>query len=104
MRNYQNQFPADFAPPAELLAALAAGGWVDTSWGNDVSPSFCSPCGRFKLWIDHMDLDQREMGGKRFTVYKTDSLDQCPTDPDYPWKVYATDSVERIIAHVLVRG
>jgi hypothetical protein len=45
-------------------------GWVDTSWHNDVCPSFEKVFGdtTFRLWCDFKDPDQREVGGLRFTV------------------------------------
>jgi hypothetical protein len=45
-------------------------GWVDTSWHNDVCPSFEKVFGdtTFRLWCDFKDPEQREVGGLRFTV------------------------------------
>jgi hypothetical protein len=44
--------------------------WIDSSWHNDVSPSFEKQIGdiRFKIWCDFKDPDLREVGGKQFTV------------------------------------
>lgn len=45
-------------------------GWTDTSWHNDVSPSFEKKLGdiTYKIWCDFKDPDSREVGGKQFTV------------------------------------
>jgi len=45
-------------------------GWVDTSWHNDVCPSFEKVFGdtTMRLWCDFKDPEQREVGGSRFTV------------------------------------
>jgi hypothetical protein len=45
-------------------------GWVDTSWHNDVCPSFEKFIGNttFRLWCDFKDPEMREVGGRRFTV------------------------------------
>jgi len=45
-------------------------GWIDTSWHNDVCPSFEKVFGdtTFRLWCDFKDPALREVGGLRFTV------------------------------------
>jgi hypothetical protein len=45
-------------------------GWTDTSWHNDVCPSFEKTFGDtiFRLWCDFKDPEKREVGGLRFTV------------------------------------
>jgi len=45
-------------------------GWTDTSWHNDICPSFERVYGdtTFRLWCDFKDPEQREVGGLRFTV------------------------------------
>jgi hypothetical protein len=50
-------------------------GWVDTSWHNDVSPSFQKQFGdiTYRIWCDYKDPDRREVGGKQFTVATYDS-------------------------------
>jgi hypothetical protein len=74
MRNYRNQFPADYDVPA---ADLHRAGLLDCSWGNDVCPSFRAPGlpedGDVRLWIEHPDLDRRESDSDRFTVMDPDT-------------------------------
>jgi hypothetical protein len=50
-------------------------GWIDTSWHNDVSPSFQKQFGdiTYRIWCDYKDSDRREVGGKQFTVATYDS-------------------------------
>ena len=73
-RTWRNQFPADFAPPAEVLAWLPGSGFTDTSWGNDVCPSFSLPLHEagehveVRLWVDHPDRQQRELDSPRYAV------------------------------------
>ena len=50
-------------------------GRVDTSWHNEVSPSFQKQLGyiTYRIWCDYKDPDRREVGGKQFTVATYDS-------------------------------
>jgi hypothetical protein len=61
---YKTEFP-DYDDELSLPE-----GWVDTSWHNDVSPSFEKQFGEvtYKLWCDYPDPDRREVGGEQFTV------------------------------------
>ena len=67
--NYKTEFP-DF--DNELIFP---DGWIDTSWHNDVSPSFEKQLGdiTYKIWCDYKDPERREVGGKQFTVATYDS-------------------------------
>jgi len=71
-RTYQNQFPADYDVPQEIVVAVKDGKLFDYSWGNDVCPKFCTDRdmnpGSLVLWSDHPDPDQREISGPRFCV------------------------------------
>jgi hypothetical protein len=49
------EFP-DF--PAAAMPALPAG-WIDTSWHNDVCPSYTSPAGSV-VWINYPDPADRD--------------------------------------------
>ena len=62
--NYRTEFP-DF--DNELVLP---DGWIDSSWHNDVSPSFEKQLGdiTYKIWCDYKDPEKREVGGKQFTV------------------------------------
>lgn len=69
-QNWINQFGREYeVPEAELHAA----GLMDTSWGNDVCPSFAYPGDDdhyLALWIEHPDPERREFGEewKRYIV------------------------------------
>lgn len=54
--NYRAEFP-DFAP-ADMPAI--PGGFLDTSWHNDVCPSFTSDAIGLTLWIDYANPEDRE--------------------------------------------
>jgi hypothetical protein len=68
-RNRHNQFPASFR-----LGLNIPEGWQDSSWGNDVCPSFLIPAAGLKVFIDHEDPSQREIeDAPRFSVHPTDA-------------------------------
>jgi hypothetical protein len=75
---WQREFPdfaAEFMPPA-------VAGWEDTSWHNDVCPSFIASRARpenerdsLSVWIDYADPAQREFPqGGRFTAHRMDEV------------------------------
>jgi hypothetical protein len=76
-RNYQNQFGPDWRVPSNILTLT----WEDmdaiedTSWGNDISPSFGVPFPHLgediylRIWSDHPDPAMREFGDNpRFAI------------------------------------
>ena len=72
MRTYLTEFPADYAPPAELLELLLAAGWTDESYGNDACPSFERK--GWKLWTDNPDSEGRDTPTlERFCLVTMDS-------------------------------
>ena len=64
MSNYRIEFPKY----DDVL--MLSNDWIDSSWHNDVSPSFEKQIGeiKYKIWCDFKDPDRREVGGKQFTV------------------------------------
>ena len=66
--NYKTEFPS-YDDELSL-----PDGWMDTSWHNDVSPSFEKQLGdtTYRIWCDYKDPEKREVGGKQFTVYVED--------------------------------
>jgi hypothetical protein len=64
MSNYRIEFPEY----DDVL--MLSNDWIDSSWHNDVSPSFEKQIGeiKYKIWCDFKDPDRREVGGKQFTV------------------------------------
>ena len=64
--NYLKEFPDfDFDIPQ------LPDGFVDTSWHNNVSPSFAyevNDTHSITLWVDYLDPERREVGGKQFLV------------------------------------
>ena len=47
--------------------------WVDTSWRNDVCPSW--QFGEYQIFIDHANPTERETGGERYFVNDVESGD-----------------------------
>lgn len=62
---FQTEFP-DF--DATTLPAIPEG-WTDTSWHNDICPSFNTGKGTY-VFVDFADIELREFDGcKRFSVH-----------------------------------
>jgi hypothetical protein len=64
MRTYKTEFP-DF--DNELTFP---DGWIDTSWHNDICPSFEKDFGNvtYKIFCDYKNPEKREVGGDQFTI------------------------------------
>jgi len=62
--NYKTEFP-DYDDNLWLLED-----WIDTSWHNDVCPSFEKNFGHltYRVWCDYKAPERREMGGKQFSL------------------------------------
>ncbi len=76
-------------------------GYEHVSWGNDAAPSVWWPASRLKLWADHPDPDQREAGGSRYTVVRTDEegntdLDLDPVSEGETWPPVYRDLVSAL--------
>jgi hypothetical protein len=84
---YRSEFPDDYAPSPETLAALSAAGFADDSWGNDVCPSFRR--GSVVVWTDHPEPACREMSTADAFLVTVD-------DEDAP--LYSGDSIADAIA------
>jgi hypothetical protein len=52
-------------------------GWIDTSWRNDVCPSFEKDFGdtTYKIFCNFKDVDKREIGGLQFHVCTYTKID-----------------------------
>jgi hypothetical protein len=76
MRTYQNQFGYPIDSEASQLLAL---GLVDSSWGNDVCPSFTHEGLKILVWVDHPDQDMREIEtNPRYCISQLDeNLEIC---------------------------
>lgn len=82
--SYKSEFPPDFTVPPEILAHPDI---VDTSWHNDISPSFTLKHYERKndlpigvLWVNHPDPTLRELPAKRFVVCDVNGKDILETD------------------------
>jgi hypothetical protein len=64
-RTYKNQFPSELFT---LDVAIPAG-WEDSSWGNNICPSWDVPHCGLTVWIDFDKVDDREfLQDERFTI------------------------------------
>jgi hypothetical protein len=69
IHQYQAAFP-DY-PPADMPALPYL--FDDSSWKNDVCPSYSSELFGLRIWIDYVDPAQREIDqGERFLVTPLD--------------------------------
>lgn len=66
--SYRTEFP-EFARCPQVEQLLAAG-FSDRSWHNDSCPSFVSPDGALRVWIEFADLDMRDNPDVRFVVQR----------------------------------
>jgi len=75
--NYLKEFPDfDFDVPH-------IEGFEDTSWHNNVSPSFARKLNdtySVTLWVDYLDPDRRECGGCQFLVCVHETEEYETTD------------------------
>ncbi len=69
----RDEFGPEFAVPFDLLNYLLANGWEDTSWHNDVCPSFLNSGKHLLLWADAENRADREFRENlRFHLYTCD--------------------------------
>lgn len=100
-RTHATEFP-EIEVPAELLALVAAGQLEDTSWHNDVCPSFtlaADGAATTTLWVDYPDPADRELGEigmKRFTVTRGEYGGEMPT-------LFASDDLPELLAYLADR-
>ncbi len=70
-REYKSEFGSHgYTVPAWVQELVRLRVLKDTSWHNDVSPSFETADGDIRLWVDHRDPAERETGEEtpRFRV------------------------------------
>jgi hypothetical protein len=88
--NYKYEFPNfDYEIP-EL-----GNDWIDSSWHNDVCPSFEYSTGTgltYRLWFEYKDPDIREMGGKLFTLSKYSDYDDLTP-------LFEADNLNEVLEH-----
>lgn len=71
MTGWRHEHGDVYDVPTEILRVE---GIEDLSWHNDTCPSFGAQIGvggdllRLRIWVDHPDPDQRDMGWPRFYV------------------------------------
>lgn len=76
--SYLTEFPEFATDVACAEMAKRSEAWEDTSWHNDVAPSFT--CDVFVLWIHHENIMEREYtGGPRYAMH---CEDECMLETD----------------------
>lgn len=92
MRTYKNQF--SFAKLVENQCEyLLKIGYTDTSWGNDISPSFELKGHKFRVWIDHPIPESRECGGDQYCITKwIDKENDCHLEV-----IFSTNSFNQLL-------
>jgi hypothetical protein len=113
--SYATEFPAEAAPPAEILALVAAGILTDQSWGNDVCPHFeaelrlevtpgeADKVTTLQLWSDYPELERREYDAPRFRVY----IQKDDENPEDYYEAILTDDVNeavRVVRTIIERA
>ena len=91
MRTYKNQFSWSHLVRHQCEYLLKIG-FEDTSWGNDVSPSFELPGSRYRVWVDHPNSDRRESAGEQYTITKCLDDDDCTLE-----FVFSTNSFNELL-------
>jgi hypothetical protein len=94
MRGLKEEFGGHGYTVPQWVQILVKGGFLkDTSWHNDVCPSFEVDEGEeagVRLWIDHIELSQRECETPRFVMDIFDIGDiESPA--------YAGDDVQQVV-------
>lgn len=94
---YREHFP-DFQP--EDLPAMPEG-FIDSSWHNDVSPSFENYDLLIRIWVDYKDPELRETGaeGTRFCLCRLYDDEGCHYMTDDP-PLLETDDWDEVLAFV----
>ncbi len=92
----RSEFPKEYDVPPDLLNLLLASGWEDSSWHNDVCPSFFHAKRRVVLWCDAEDSSYRELKGfARFLLDPTDADGHCEVAA-----IFATDEVADLLSYL----
>jgi hypothetical protein len=82
---------AEFGEAYAVPVAILQAGLNDSSWHNDVAPSFMLPADADgdnaidapRLWVNHPDPDQREMGAETPRFFVTSEETENPYGTDY---------------------
>ena len=97
--SHKNYF-SEFDVPTQFDSSM----FFDCSWGNDCCPSFvikdsmigdeCS----IKIWVDHVDLEQRESGSlKRYSIVRETPFFESQT-------LLQTDDMKEIFSWILINN
>ncbi len=91
MSNYKTEFP-DFDYELTLPSD-----WIDSSWHNDICPSFEAEFEdmRYRIFCDYADPARREVGGLQFAVAKYINEDELEAITEFDTLQEALDFVNK---------
>jgi hypothetical protein len=71
------EFGRGYPMPPKLLEFVTTNGFEDTSWHNDISPSFTYTGKGFNviIWVEHEDPEERESGSHNRFMLTFGSVD-----------------------------
>jgi hypothetical protein len=103
-RTWRTQF-RDYPVPPEIEELVASGMIQDTSWGNDICPSFeMHRHGQgIRIWVDHPDPERREMKNpQRFFISPLvwDASGGAWVIPESSTPLLTTDSIADVLSFV----
>jgi len=110
-QTYKTQFPEHYNVPERLVGMFEMCGFKDTSYGNDVAPSWekqvllpstddAEDGMVIRVWVDHEDPSRREVEGARFVF----GLAGAELVGDEGWlTVYECEAMEDAVAFVTQR-
>lgn len=107
-RTWQNQFH-DYPVPGEIDQLAHEGILEDTSWGNDVCPSFemhLEDRG-IRIWVDHPEAECREMKTpERFLISPLvwDEAESAWIMPESSPPLLKTDSITEVLSYIAQFG
>jgi hypothetical protein len=84
--------------PDFTLDVVLPEGFIDISWGNDISPSFQNTDLELILYIDYAEAEKREYPtSERFTLVRTEDGQHTGNDEDH---LLTTNEYDKIIERI----
>jgi hypothetical protein len=93
---WQDEFPASYRVPKDIVGLVYAGVIEDMSWRNDPSPSFGAKLkdkNWVRLWVEHPDADRRAGWPDRYTII----VQPEPAVP-FGWKLLGTNDLNEALS------
>jgi len=94
--SHDTEFGSEYAIEAPIVEWFTANGWDDSSWHNNICPSFTkeNPGTRgdpvAEVFVDALDPEERECGpGPRFIIHAFDEDGERNEDGDVEFHTFA---------------